>query len=293
MPSPRSSSATNLLDAADSKAPTASAATAPAKHIADPSAANASEDRVAPSGGDSGQSTALAVADPFVAMVERLAANKDVDVEKMRALLDMNERVINRNARAEFDAAFAQMQPEMPAITEKGEIVVKGQIRSRYAKLEDIQAAIKPVLAKFGFAIRHKTEWPGDGVIRIIGILSHRSGHSDQTAFEAPMDRSEFRTDIQSQGSTISYGRRYTTIDLLNIETRGTDDDGAKAGRPAPPDGYDEWLLALSQTASDGIDALEKTFRDAKREYRQYLTQCDAILLAKMKMRARGAQAAS
>lgn len=228
--------------------------------------------------------------DPFVAMVERLAGNKDVDVEKLDRIITAQMRILDRHAKADFDAAYAAMQPELPAITEKGEIIVKGSLRSRYAKLEDIQAAIKPVLARFGFAIRHRTEWPDgkDGIIRIVGILSHRSGHSEESAFEAPMDRSEYRTDVQSQGSTVSYGRRYTTIDLLNIETRGVDDDGAKAGRPTPPAGYDEFKLALSEAANHGRAELDKAFQTASKEHRTYLTQCDAQDFAKMRNRANG-----
>jgi len=109
-------------------------------------------------------------------------------------------------------------------------------LRSRYAKLEDIQRATKPILVEFGFAIRHRTEWPRAGIIRVVGILSHIEGHSEESAFEAPPDKNEYRTPIQDEGSTVSYGRRYTMIDVLNLEQEGLDNDGAgdpKGRRPA------------------------------------------------------------
>lgn len=225
-------------------------------------------------------------------VLERLASSPDVDVAKLEKMIDLQERILRYNAKSEFDAAFSEMAPELPVISEKGEIVVGQKVRSRYAKLEDIQAAVKPVLKKFGFAIRHRTEWPGEDAIEIVGILSHKGGHSEESRFRAPMDKSEFRTDIQSQGSTISYGRRYTTIDLLNLETRGQDDDGAKAGRPTPPDSYDDAKIALSQAADKGQKALDTAFAAMDKKHREYLTQYDALDLAKMRTRARTGKAA-
>lgn len=212
--------------------------------------------------------------DGFTAMVERVARDPGVDVAKLERLLAMQERVLDREAKAAFDAGFSLLQPDLPEIDERGRIVVRGETRATYARLEDIQAAIKPILATHGFAIRHRTEWPADkpGIIRIVGILSHRQGHSEESAFEAPMDKSEYRTDVQSQGSTVSYGRRYTTIDLLNITTRKVDNDGATAGRPQPPDGYEAWFTILEGLAPKDIEA---NFGKAKPEFKNYAVKHD------------------
>lgn len=227
-------------------------------------------------------------------MIERLASNKDVDVTKLEKIIELKERVMAHDAKAAFDAAFSRMQPRMPVIDERGQIKDNSdKVRSKYAKFEDIQKAIKPILAEFGFALRHRTEWPEDrkGIIRIVGILTHEFGHAEESVFEAPLDKSQFRTDIQSQGSTISYGRRYTTIDLLNIETRGLDDDGRKAGRAQPPDGYDDFAIALSKEAEKGLAAVEKMFGAASQDYRAYLTQHDSDAYKKIRERARTGKA--
>jgi hypothetical protein len=224
--------------------------------------------------------------DPIVGMFERLARDPSVDVEKLQRLIDMQKDVMAVNARAAFNAAYSRMQPQMPAITEKGEIAVKGVVRSRYAKLEDIQAAVKPILAQFGFAIRHRTEWPDGGKIRIVGILTHEQGHSEESVFEAPMDRSEYRTDIQSQGSTVSYGRRYTTIDLLNIETRGKDDDGSTSGRPQPPDGYDDWMDNMAAVADEGAAKFDAAWAKSNAEYKNFTVTHNKAKWAELKARA-------
>jgi hypothetical protein len=214
----------------------------------------------------------------------KAAMDPNVDTAKLSALIDMRERVMKIQAKAAFDAAFAMMQADIPEIDERGKLIVKGTLRSTYARLEDIHAAIKPVLKEHGFAMRHRTEWPTDrpNLIRIVGILSHRDGHSEESTFEAPLDKSEYRTDIQSMGSTVSYGRRYTTLDLLNITTRGLDDD-ARPRQPKAPEGYDAWLEALQAKADEGLPALQQMWKAANtdaelKRYAEHLTKTEPKL---------------
>lgn len=213
----------------------------------------------------------------LVLMFERLAKDPAVDVEKLERLIAMQERILAHNAKSAFDSAYSRMQPDIPEIDEKGKILVKGQLRSTYAKLEDIHHVIKPILKTYGFALRHRTEWPADraGVIRIVGILSHEQGHSEESTFEAPADKSDYRTDIQSQGSTVSYGRRYTTLDLLNIATRGQDNDGSTSGRPEPPKGYDTWISMLESVAKDGAKAYDAAWEKSQPQFRTFIVQHD------------------
>lgn len=194
----------------------------------------------------------------FVAMIERVACNPDVPVDKLERLLSLQERILDRNAKAEFESAFAAMQGELPEITERGAIVVNGQTRSTYAKFEDIIAAVRPVLTKHGFALRHKNEQTEKELI-IRAILSHRGGHSEFDEFRAEPDNSGAKGDIQQIGSTRSYGQRYTTISILGIVTRGADDDGHTANRKGAvePPGYQAWLERMRDIAGTGMPALE------------------------------------
>lgn len=215
---------------------------------------------------------------PAVTMFERLAMDPNVPVEKLEKLIELQERIMRHNAEAAFNAAYSKMQPEIPIINEHGRIEVRGQLRSTYAPLEDIHDVIKPILAAHGFAIRHRTEWPAEkpNVIRVVGILSHEQGHREESAFEAPMDKSDFRTDIQSQGSTVSYGRRYTTLDLLNIATRKADNDGQASGSQerkdiAAPAGFAEWWAVFEPQAEQGFKALTEAWNKSKIEYRNHL----------------------
>ena len=163
----------------------------------------------------------------IIQMIERAALNPNVDIDKMERLLEMQERIMARNAKTAFDAAFAGMQQDLPVINERGGIKDRnGNVQSRYALWEDINEAIKPILAKHGFGISFRTG-KRDGHIVVTGVLSHAEGHREETEMELPTDTSGSKNAVQAVGSSTSYGKRYTASALLNLTSRGEDDDGA------------------------------------------------------------------
>jgi hypothetical protein len=166
----------------------------------------------------------------IVQMIERAASNPNVDIDKMERLLEMQERVIARNARSAYAAAFADMQQDLPTIAERG----VGDKKMKYALWEDINDAIKPVLAKYGFGISFKTGRTTERVT-VTAILMHRAGHSEETTLELPVDTSGSKNAVQAVGSSTSYGKRYTAQALLNLTSRDGiehDDDGKGSGAP-------------------------------------------------------------
>lgn len=212
-----------------------------------------------------------ALAPDLAVMFERVLTDPSIDVSKLEALIGLNERVMDRAAKAAFDDAFSRMWPELPEVDEKGAIRNKdGSVKSRYSKYEDIQAAVRPVLAKFGFAMRHRTEFPENkgNIIRIVGILSGH-GHTEESVFEAPPDKNDYRTAIQDQGSTVSYGKRYTTCDLLNIITRGVDTDGQPQKAQAP-EGFDKAWSALEAIATSGSRELEAAWSKTPKALKEF-----------------------
>jgi hypothetical protein len=221
----------------------------------------------------------VAVAEPggLVQMFERLATNPEVDVVKLERLIAMHERLVAGQAKADFDTAFALMQGQIPVITEQGQILVDGKLRSRYATNEDIQEVVKPILQAHGFSLRFRHE-VADGWLKVIGILSHRSGHSEHDEFVTRADDSGKKNPIQAIGSARSYGQRYTTTALLNIATRGSDDDGVgttRTEKPLPPAGYEAWALDMFAAADNGTQTLRAAFQQSPRSFREYITTQD------------------
>lgn len=169
-------------------------------------------------------------ANAIVSMIERAALDPRVDMDKMERLLAMQERIFDRNARMAYASALAVMQPKMPVITERGGIKNSaGTVQSKYALWEDINDAIKPLLAEHGFALSFRTGTTTEGKITVTGILSHREGHQEETTISLPHDSSGSKNAVQAVGSSTSYGKRYTATALLNITSRGEDDDGKAA----------------------------------------------------------------
>lgn len=187
----------------------------------------------------------VVAADAFTAMVERMATDHRVDMDKLERLIVLNREMRAEQARTDFDAALADMQPEIPSIIEGGKIEHSGRLISTYALFEDINDTIKPILHKHGFALSHRLTYP-DKQIVVTGILSHRGGHREQTQFIAEADSSGAKNNIQARKSTISYGMRTVTCALLNITTRGADDDGnAGGGAPAMSEDHQATVTAL------------------------------------------------
>jgi hypothetical protein len=168
----------------------------------------------------------------LLAVIERAARDPSVDIDKMERLLEMQERVHARNAKGAYYAALASMQPNLPVITERGGIKDRaGKVQSTYALWEDVNEAIRPILAEHGFALTFKTRRT-ENEIAVTGILSHRDGHSEETELSLPSDTSGSKNAVQAVGSSTSYGKRYTAFALLNLTTQGEDDDGFRGGSP-------------------------------------------------------------
>ncbi|MBZ9539647.1 ERF family protein [Modicisalibacter tunisiensis] len=162
----------------------------------------------------------------IIQVIERAALNPDVDIDKMERLLQMQERILDRQALMAYSAAMAAMQTELPSIAERGRTN-----NGRYATLEDIVDTVRPILKKHGFAVSFRIQTQERG-IQVTGVLLHREGHREETSLLLPADVSGNKNAVQAFGSSTSYGKRYVLCALLNITTRGQDDDGQGAATP-------------------------------------------------------------
>lgn len=233
---------------------------------------------------------ALVVPEPRGAtMFERLAADPNVPVDKLERLIAMQERIEANNARAAFNAAFAEMQVEIPTVHERGRTD-----KATYARLEDIIEAVRPVLGRHGFALSHRTEWPDTKTVKVIGILMHREGHSRESEFLSAADASGSKNAIQGLGSAVAYGRRYTTKDLLNIATSDEDDDGARTSRKPEakePAGYEVWWDDIQAVADEGFGPFSVAWNNSKETFRAYAMSTSRDVLSKLKLKAKAVDA--
>lgn len=168
----------------------------------------------------------------MLTIIANAAADPSVDVAKMTALLELHERLLARDAKAEFNQALAKMNSgaEM-RVNKEGEVRLSagGKVSYKFAKWEDMDAVIRPLLQGHGFTLSFDTEIRANGII-VKGELLHEGGHSRTASIPLVIDSGPGRNANQAMGSTVSYGKRYTTEMLLNIVRVDEDDDGQAGG---------------------------------------------------------------
>ena len=185
-----------------------------------------------------------------------LAKDPSVDVSKLDALLKMQASMEERQAKQEATAAFTDLTGELPRVKKNGTIklikdgVSKGEIA--FAKWEDMDKVIRPLLVKHGFTLSFDTVERATGGIMVTGELMHRSGHVRTASIPLALDTGAGRNNLQAMGSSLSYGKRYCAEMLLNIVREGDDDDGNKGGVAyVTPEQCEELQGLIRETGTD------------------------------------------
>jgi len=195
-------------------------------------------------------------------IIERAARDESVDVAKLEKLLEMQERVDARQNQQAFNRAMSEAQSEMMQVVRDGD---NPHSRSKYARLEAIDKAIRPIYTSHGFSVRYRGGEPSiPGGVKVICVVSHAQGHTEEFPLEAPADSvgSKGVTNkpmVQAVGSTVTYLRRYALMMAFNVTlTNDPDDDDGEATRgrsashqqhssvPAAP--WSAWLNDVTDT---------------------------------------------
>lgn len=165
-------------------------------------------------------------ADPMVSMIERVAMDPNLPIERLTALMDMRERQMNKEAEQVFNKAFAAAMAEMPDVPRSGK---NNHTRNRYSTLDDLIRTTRPVLARHGLSLNWQTSIEGNE-IGVTAIVRHEMGHSISTRLTGPRDNGKAMNTLQGGGSTETYLKRYSGFSILGLSSGDeTDDDGQGA----------------------------------------------------------------
>ena len=224
----------------------------------------------------------------LLSAIVAMAKDPAVDVQKLQALLSMQEHMEERQEQrdrvAAFNRDFDAMRKRLPKVKRDGTLEYAedkkrpdGPMRtiSKFPKWETVMDTIGPLMQEFGFWLTWDTvprQGDGGGLI-CTGTLHHQQGHFQTASIPLPLDTSGGKNNLQGYGSTSSYGQRYTTKMLLNLVYEGEDDDGKRGGmRFISPDDIkvirammveagvtDEarFLMAMQHTHIENIEAGE------------------------------------
>lgn len=162
----------------------------------------------------------------------RLAITKDLDIEKLERLIQLQRQRDEDLARQEFCDALSRFQGDVPPIGREDRVDAGRAGRRKYASLGTIFQAIREPMRRHGLSFRFRQHQNGDQ-ITVDCIVSHAMGHSEETSLSAAPDASGGKNPIQSMGSTVTYLQRYTLVAALGLTTVDDDTDGEDASAVA------------------------------------------------------------
>ena len=196
---------------------------------------------------------------PDVTSLLEMAVSGGLSPEGLEKLVLLQERILDRNAAAEFSRAMQAFQAECPTISKNRTVTVTTRggapYSYDYAELSHIAEEIRPLLDRHGLSYAFDSDWTENRIV-VTCIVRHVGGHSERTKFSCPASSNAGMSDQQKAASALSYAQRYAMRMAFGLTTgEGRDDDGG-AGEAAP----------VTQKQADDLRALsEDVGADAKK----------------------------
>lgn len=184
----------------------------------------------------------------------------DIKVDVIERLVAMQGDMLDRHAKQEFAAAFARFKENVPVIVKDAKIEVKGTLRSRYAKLDQVAEKVIPCLLAEGITHRWKTRTGDDGRIFVRCYLRHTLGYEEEgSTLSFGADNSGSMNGLQGLGSTVSYLERYTFIASCGIVIKDWDNDANALESLSD----DERELVLGISRAESQEELKVAYKNA------------------------------
>jgi hypothetical protein len=186
-----------------------------------------------------GQDVVASNVDPMISMIERVALNPQIPIERLESLLTMKERLDDRAREAEEREQIKAYHGAMAVCQSKLKVVAKNKAnthtKSKYADLAALSKAVDPVIHDHGFSLSFSPAGVSEAGEQLLEwTIAHCDGHIKTGIAALPTDKTGAKgevnkTDMHAFGSAATYGRRYLKLMLFDIAT-GDDDDGNAAG---------------------------------------------------------------
>jgi len=214
----------------------------------------------------------------LMSFIERAAKDETFDVAKFETLLRVRRDEAHDHARRVFNAAMASCQSHMEPVLRKAS---NPGVHSKYAKLEDIDAQMRPIYTSHGFSVRFGSAPPPQpGWIRVTCTVAHESGYFEENYLDSPVSTQGSQggriamTPVQAVGSVVTYLRRYLLGMVFNIvqaDVVGVDDDGEGMREEAPR------AAAAATRRADRVTEKPKAFDPRNRSDEQWHAWLDKL----------------
>lgn len=188
-------------------------------------------------------------------LIQEVLSDPNTDPEKMDKLLAMYERMDAKRAEREFFEAMAECKAELPAVVKDK---VNDHTKKRYASLEQVSAAIDPIITRHGFTVGvRQGESKQPGWIKLIATVRHRGGHSEETELDLPVEKSGGMNAVQAVCSSVSYGRRYLKCMVFDLAIADSDKDGNQPSQFIDAKQLDNLARLIDETETDAAKFLK------------------------------------
>jgi hypothetical protein len=189
----------------------------------------------------------------FLQMIERAAKDPQIDVPKLKELLSIRDRERERESATQFAMAMSEAQGRMEAVRRD---CYNPNTKSKYASYQALDAAIRPVYSRYGFALTFNTEpQASPDISRVTCLVMHKGGHSERYQKDMPIvttgpKGADLMTRTHASVSADTYAMRDLLRMIWNIAT--FDDDGnAAASVLISPDQLIELEKLVESTGAD------------------------------------------
>jgi hypothetical protein len=167
--------------------------------------------------------------DSLLQVIAAAARDPKVDIDKMERLLQMQERVQDKEAEQAFNVALNAAQKEMRPIAANAS---NPQTRSKYATFDQLDKRLRPIYTDNGFSLSFdEADSPKDQHVRVVCYVSHVAGHTRTYHRDMPADGKgakggDVMTKTHAAGAAGSYGARYLLKGIFNVAVGEDDEDG-------------------------------------------------------------------
>lgn len=203
----------------------------------------------------------------------QLAVEKGTPVEALEKLVDLHERLAQREAAQEFYRALAAFKAECPRIgkSKTAQIATKsgGKYSYTFAPLDETTRIVDPILAKHGlsYGFDSRTE---NGQLTCTCTLRHVNGHSQPASFSLPTENASAMSPQQKIAAALTFAMRKSLESALGLTPTEEDTDAiAHEVDPTP-------------VSEDQLTELEDLVTETQADLRRFLKYMNVPALDEM-----------
>ncbi len=171
----------------------------------------------------------LAPLDPLTMVSQAL--DRGVDAASLEQLVNLANAQQDRQNAKEYALGLKEFQDTCPPIPKSSVAEIASNRGAKYsynyAKLEDIDRIVRPLLHRLGFSFGWDSAVSDAGILRVTCTLRHENGHATTSTFAVPTDsQNPGMSGPQKFASAETFARRYSLTAILGLTTVDPDSDG-------------------------------------------------------------------